>query len=134
MALVVRRWVDDRAIAAARDVAAEARAGRPRRDRREWRRGAPGQQTGAVNGHHERTLRKIFQHPISTNLGWREVEHLLDALGADAEETSHGHLKVRLNGQTATFEPPRHKDLPKDEVIALRHFLQSAGVAEPAAG
>lgn len=85
---------------------------------------------GAMQHKHAETLSKIFLHPIDMNIDWNKVEHLLENVGAELSETNHGALKVKLNGQEHSFHRGHHaKQIEsKDEVIALRHFLESAGV------
>ncbi|MDH3582937.1 MAG: hypothetical protein OER86_01840 [Phycisphaerae bacterium] len=76
------------------------------------------------------TLARIFEHPIQTSIEWGRIGHMLEALGAELDHTHHGKIKVRLNGHTATFTQPHHqKELSdKSELMALRHFLEEAGV------
>lgn len=81
---------------------------------------------------HERVLEALFAHPISMNLKWNEVEHLLEHLGAEVRHHG-GRATVMLNGEEATFGVPHTKTLSsKDEVVQIRHFLERAGAA-PAA-
>lgn len=82
---------------------------------------------------HERTHEAIFAHPISMNLHWRDVEHLLESLGGVLEPAHGGRVKVHLNGEEHTFHVPHTKTLSsREEVVQLRHFLERAGAA-PAA-
>ncbi|MDX9910306.1 MAG: hypothetical protein RBS39_00600 [Phycisphaerales bacterium] len=77
----------------------------------------------------ERTLDALFAHPIPMNIHWNDVTHLLTHLGAEVEVVQGGREKVRLNGQERTFHIPHSRVLDsKDEVVALRHFLESCGV------
>jgi len=77
-----------------------------------------------LTGAHLRTYNAIFQHPVSHNLGWRDVHTLLRQLGQVAEEPN-GNLKVTRNGQTLVLPAPRSKDVAEaDEVLALRRFLE----------
>jgi hypothetical protein len=39
-----------------------------------------------VNSDHRATLERIFRHPTSANIEWRQVRSLLDALGAESQE------------------------------------------------
>ena len=55
-----------------------------------------------LSGAHLRTHEKIFKHPMSHNLTWREVRSLFGHIGEVAEE-SNGVLKVTRNGQTDLF-------------------------------
>ncbi len=67
--------------------------------------------TLSLTGSHLRTYEKIFQHPISHNLPWRDVHSLLGELGQIAQEPN-GNFKATRNGQTLgsvhdTFEAHR---------------------------
>lgn len=85
-----------------------------------------------MSHHHERTLQQIFQHPIAMNLRWAEVVHLIESIGGTVEPGHGGREKVRLNGKEASFHVPHGKTIDsKDEVMQLRHFLESCGVAPP---
>ena len=52
-----------------------------------------------LNNHHRVTLEKIFSHPLSGNVEWRQVLSLLDAVGTTTHEPN-GQLKVELGGET----------------------------------
>jgi hypothetical protein len=82
-----------------------------------------------LNHKHRKTLDSLFAHPINVNIEWWQIEHLFEALGSNVTETSHGHIKVQLNDQEETFARPKHANLAdKNEVMAIRHFLERAGV------
>ncbi len=75
-------------------------------------------------------LEKLFSHPMTMNLEWSEVKHMLESLGAEVETTHHSHVKIRLNGEVQTFTTLGHKTISdKDELNALKHFLEKAGCA-----
>ncbi len=77
----------------------------------------------------QKTLEQLFSHPISMNIHWRDVVHLFESLGAEVHVVHGGREKVRLNGQEHTFHIPHSKSLDsKDEIVQIRHFLESAGV------
>jgi len=88
--------------------------------------------TPLLTGTHLRTYQKIFQHPVSHNLGWNDVHALFRRLGqVDAEP--NGNLKVTRNGQTLVLHAPRAKDVSEtDEVMSLRHFLERSEALPPA--
>ena len=46
-----------------------------------------------LSSHHRDTLEKIFRHPTSGNIDWREVLSLLEYLGTTTEERN-GKFKV----------------------------------------
>ena len=80
-----------------------------------------------MNHHHRKILHSLFDHPISANIAFRDVERLLEDLGATLEPRSGARIAVTLNGQTASFHKAHHS-IPKDEVVTIRHFLQSCGI------
>lgn len=76
-----------------------------------------------------KTLEKLFSHPLNMNLEWSEVKHMLEAMGATVETTHHSHVKVSLGKQVKTFKT-FHKMLgDKHEIIELQHMLKEAGLA-----
>jgi hypothetical protein len=80
--------------------------------------------TAPLTGSHLRTYERIFQHPVSHNLEWRDVHTLFRYIG-QVEEEHNGNLKVTRNGQTLVLQPPRTKDVAEtEELMALRHFLE----------
>lgn len=83
-----------------------------------------------LNGHHTRALEAIYQHPVARNLEWHSVIGLLNALGTVDDGEPGGPVHVTINGEHTTFERPQYeKDVPDvDTVMALRHFLERAGV------
>jgi hypothetical protein len=80
-----------------------------------------------VNSDHRATLERIFEHPASANIEWRQVRSLLEALGAVSEERN-GKLKVTLGGETEVLQPPRGKDIDAQMIVDLRRMLTSAGI------
>jgi len=83
----------------------------------------------SIDSKHRRTLEELFAHPISMNIDFWKVENLFEDLGAEMDETGKGNLKVKLNGQEASFPIPHKKNIDdKHEVVAIRDFLKSAGV------
>jgi hypothetical protein len=87
--------------------------------------------TTTLSGSHQRTFDRIFQHPISHNLEWRDVHALLGEWGK-VEKEHNGNLRVTRNGQTLVLHPTSKKDVTEmDEVMALRHFLEKSEAALP---
>lgn len=81
-----------------------------------------------MNHHHRTTLHALFAHPISANIDFRKVVHLLEDLGAEVENKSGNRVGVKLNGHSAAFTHAQH-DMPKEEVVQVRKFLESCGIA-----
>lgn len=84
-----------------------------------------------MNHHHRKTLHALFAHPISANIDFKKVLHLLEEMGADIENKSGNRVGVRLNGHSAAFTHAHH-DLPKEEVAQVRKFLESCGITPSA--
>lgn len=80
-----------------------------------------------MNHKHRKVLAQLFAHPISANLDFKEVEHVLQELGAEIENKTGNRIGVTLNGHKAAFTHVNHS-LPKDEVVQIRKFLETAGV------
>jgi hypothetical protein len=83
--------------------------------------------TAPVNSDHRATLERIFAHPASGNIEWRQVRSLLETLGAVSEERN-GKLKVTLGGDTEVLQPPRDKDIDAQMIVDLRRMLTRAGI------
>jgi hypothetical protein len=80
-----------------------------------------------LNHHHRDTLEKIFRHPLSGNLEWRQVLSLLAAVGTTTREPN-GKVKVELGGQTEVPQPPDGKDVDRQLIVDLRRLLTNAGL------
>jgi hypothetical protein len=88
--------------------------------------------TTPLSHSHQRTFDRIFQHPISHNLEWRDVHALLGEMGEVTKE-HNGNLKVTRNGETLVLHATSEKDVTEmDEVVKLRHFLERSETAAPA--
>jgi hypothetical protein len=78
-------------------------------------------------GSHERdTVNRVFAHPASGNIEWREVKALLESVGAASEEPN-GALRVKLGGETEVLRRPHGKDIDTQTVVDLRRMLSRAG-------
>jgi hypothetical protein len=77
--------------------------------------------------HHRDTLEKIFSHPLSGNVEWRQVLSLLAAVGTTTQEPN-GKVKVELGGQTEVLQPPGDKDVDRQLIVDLRRLLTNAGL------
>ena len=80
-----------------------------------------------MNHRHRKLLHALFAHPVSANLDPRHVLALFEDLGAEVSHGGHGQIKVALGGHAHAFHDSRHS-LSKDEVVAMRRFLEQAGV------
>ena len=82
----------------------------------------------SLNNHHRDTLMKIFQHPTSHNIEWRNVLSLLEVVGT-VEEPRAGRFQVQLGGEIQFFDRPKHKDVDTQQIVDLRRMLTEAGYA-----
>lgn len=80
-----------------------------------------------MNHKHRKVLHALFAHPVSGNINFREVVHVLEDLGAEIEHKAGNRIGVTLAGHTVAFVHSHH-DLSKDEVANVRRFLVSCGV------
>ena len=81
----------------------------------------------SMNHHHRKVLQALFDHPISANIAFKDVERLLEDLGATLDARSGDRMAVTLKGHTAVFHKAHHS-VPKDEIVNIRHFLNKCGV------
>jgi hypothetical protein len=79
-----------------------------------------------LNNHHRDTVEKIFAHPPSHNVQWRQVVSLLEAIGTVTEE-HNGKLKVELGPETEVLPAHRGKDVDEQMLVDLRRMLKEAG-------
>lgn len=78
---------------------------------------------------HGHLIETIFRDPIPANIHWREVESLLNHLGAEIESLSGGRIRARLNRHEGILHRPHHGGtLDKNAVRTLRGYLAGAGV------
>jgi hypothetical protein len=81
-----------------------------------------------LSSHHRATVEKIFAHPASGNIEWRQVLRLLETIGTVTEERN-GKVKVTVGPETEVFHPPRGKDIDVQLISDLRRMLEQAGLA-----
>jgi hypothetical protein len=83
-----------------------------------------------LSHHHRETIDKIFSHPTSGNIEWRQVHSLLEAVGSVTEEHS-GKIVVQVGPDRKTFHVPRDKDIDTQMVHELRAMLADAELVPP---
>ena len=87
----------------------------------------PCRDANAMSHKHDQLLRAIFQDPISCNIHWREIESLLNHVGADIESLSGARIRVKLNGAEGILHRPHHGNtLDRSAVRHLREYLAHA--------
>ena len=82
-----------------------------------------------MDSKHRKTLESIFEKPERANIAWRDVEALLNALGAEISEGNGSRIRVALKDVRAVFHRPHpRKETNKGAVKSVRRFLEAAGV------
>jgi len=79
-----------------------------------------------LDGRHRDTLRRIFEHPTSHNVEWREVVSLLEAVGTVTVRHDQ-KVAVKVGAELEFLEPPAGKDVDDQMIIDLRRMLRNAG-------
>lgn len=78
---------------------------------------------------HQKTLDLLFNHPISANIRWSEIEALLLELGAQIEEREGSRILIRLFTERRVFHRPHPSPMTdKGAVASLRDWLNDNGV------
>jgi hypothetical protein len=87
-----------------------------------------------LDGHHRKTVEKIFNHPVSHNIQWHDVLSLLEQVGT-VEERHDGRYAVRIGSpeiKEVVFDVHKSHDLTEQQVVDVRKMLTDGGVtAEP---
>lgn len=79
----------------------------------------------SLTGRHRDTLRHVFAHPMSHNLEWHAVIGLLRQVGS-VSERADGNVELSGGDQVVVVRP-HGKDLGPEDVVAVRHLLESLG-------
>ncbi len=86
-----------------------------------------------LNNHHRDTLLRIFQHPTSHNIEWRDVSSLIEAVGT-IEEHRDGKYRVTIGSEVQFLDRSKHKEIDVQQVVDLRRMLAAAGYARVVEG
>ena len=82
-----------------------------------------------MNKKHQKTLQQIFHNPVQAGIVWKDIEAMLQALGADISEGSGSRIRIALNGIRAVFHRPHpRKETDKGAVVSMRRFLKEANI------
>ena len=78
---------------------------------------------------HQKILEAIYARPVSANIQWRDIEALLDELGADISERAGSRIAVVLFDEVRVFHRPHPlPDTDKGAVASVRKWLEQHGV------
>jgi len=82
-----------------------------------------------LNSKQKKILDDIFKEPIKSDVLWKDIEKVLEALGAEIGEGSGSRIRIYLNGVRAVFHRPHpKKQTDKGALKSMRRFLREAGV------
>ena len=83
----------------------------------------------SLTNRHLATLAAIFERPNRSDIPWRQIEALFEALGGTIEQGNGSRRRVALRGRRAVFhEPHPERVTDRGAVTSVRDFLTSAGV------
>lgn len=83
-----------------------------------------------MNSGQRKTLERVFNDPIKSDIPWTDIEGLFRALGAEITEGSGSRVRIKLHGERAIFHRPHpEKTTDKGAVKAVRQFLTNVGVS-----
>ncbi len=78
---------------------------------------------------HQTILNSIFAKPVQSGIAWKDIEALLQALGAELSTGSGSRVRVTFNGRKAVFHRPHpRKKTDKGGIVSVKRFLIEAGV------
>lgn len=76
-----------------------------------------------------KTLKAIFTDPVLSDIAWKDIVKLFEALGATVSQGKGSRVRVLLNEQRAVFhEPHPERVTDKGAVKSVREFLVNAGI------
>lgn len=83
----------------------------------------------SLSRRHRRTLERIFEAPRRSDVEWRQMMALLEALGAGVSKGRGSRVRVVLNGVRAVFHRPHpRKEMDKGSLGSMERFLTTAGI------
>ena len=78
---------------------------------------------------HQRTLALIFARTTSANVQWRDIEAMLQELGAEVSEREGSRVAVVMYGEVRVFHRPHPSpNTDKGAVASIRKWLEQHGV------
>ncbi len=82
-----------------------------------------------MNKKQRQALAKIFENPERFDIGWVDIESLLEAFEAEISEGKGSRVRVALGGVKAVFHRPHPEPAAnKPTAHSVRKFLIEAGV------
>jgi hypothetical protein len=82
-----------------------------------------------LNNKQLKTLTKIFEEPVRSDVVWSDIESLFRALGGTISEGRGSRVRVILNGVYADFHRPHPERVTdKGALKSVRRFLANARI------
>lgn len=82
-----------------------------------------------LNSKQSKTLEKIFEDPVKSDIVWTDIESLFKGAGGKITEGRGSRVRVVLNGAKAVFHRPHPERVTdKGAIKSVRKFLEEAGV------
>ena len=82
-----------------------------------------------LSNKHRKTLQAVYA--VQANVKFKDIEHLIEALGGQIVEREGSRVHFRLNDVPATFHRPHpNPQAGRGAVRAIKDFLTTAGIKE----
>jgi hypothetical protein len=82
-----------------------------------------------MNSRQTRTLKAVFEDPVSGTLAWADIESLLIGVGCEIVEGSGSRVRFVCKGVVASFHRPHPaKEAKRYQVRDAREYLTKIGV------
>ncbi len=79
---------------------------------------------------HKAKIGKLYEHPISGNIDTTKLLHALEHYGATVDMNKQHRALIHLNGKEHSLALSHRKELSKDAIVSMRHFLEEVGLTE----
>jgi len=78
-----------------------------------------------MNRKHQKILERIFSHPVSANIKWKDIEALFSSLGAELIEHEGSRIEVFLFNEVRVYHRPHPRaDTDKGAVASIKKWLK----------
>jgi len=78
---------------------------------------------------HLKILKAIFDHPVSANIQWQDIESLFTELGAEISEREGSRIAVVLFNEVRVFHRPHPSpNTDRGAVASIRNWLKQHGI------
>ena len=82
-----------------------------------------------LNSKRQATIRAIFEKPARSDVSWRDIESLIEALGGSVTPGKGSRRRFALSGRRAVFhEPHPERVTDRGALRSVQDFLREAGI------